>query len=214
MSRPVTTQPVSRLTIALPPGQRLAALEQPAIAISPDGKNLVYVAIDGSSPQQLYLRPLDALEARPIAGTEGAASPFFSPDSHWIGFFAGGKLKKVSVDGGPVATLANASSSGGASWSSHGRIAVHLLRLQVSQEGGTPQPLTSAGKTDVFHRWPEFLPGGTAVLFAGSPTNAVWNNSQVAVERVEGGQRTNLAQGGTQPKYAASGHLLYARAAP
>src|SRR3990172_12571594 len=104
-------QPVSRLAITLPPGQRLAALDQPAIAISPDGKNLVYVAIQSrdregavmpapatgpladargsDSVQQLYLRPLDSNESKPIAGTEGAVAPFFSPDGEWIGFFAG-----------------------------------------------------------------------------------------------------------------------------
>jgi len=210
--RPSTTPAVSRLTIALPPGQRLAALDQPAIAISPDGRNLVYVAIDGSSPPQLYLRPLDSLEARSIAGTEDAVSPFFSPDGDWVGFFAGGKLKKVSVDGGPVAVLTNASSSGGASWSSQGILAFQSQALQqVSQEGGTPQPLTKAGKTDNFHRWPEFLPGESAVLFAGSPTNAAWNNSQIGVQLVGEREPAILVQGGTQPRYAASGHLLYAQ---
>ncbi len=210
--RPSRTPTVSRLTIALPPGQRLAALDQPAIAISPDGKNLVYVAIDGSSPQQLYLRPLDSLEARSIAGTEGAVSPFFSPDGQWIGFFAVGKLKKVSLNGGPVATLADAASSGGASWSSQGTLAFQGQALQeVSQEGGTPRPLTQAGNPDVFHRWPEFLPDGRTVLFAGSPTQAAWNNTGIAVQRIGEGERKQLVQGGTQPRYAASGHLLYAQ---
>ena len=203
---------MSRLAIALPPGQRLAALDQPAIAISPDGKNLVYVAVESSSPQQLYLRPLDSLDARPIAGTEGAVSPFFSPDGQWIGFFASGVLKKVPVDGGPAATLADAVSSNGGSWSSQGVLAFQTHALQqVSQEGGTPQPLTQSDKTNVFHRWPEFLPGGSAVLFAGSATNAAWNNTRIAVHHVGERERMNLAQGGTQPRYAASGHLLYAQ---
>jgi serine/threonine-protein kinase len=213
--RPFPTQPVSRLTISLPPGQGLAALDQPAIAISPDGTNLVYVAIDSNSPQQLYLRPLDSLEARPIAGTEGASSPFFSPDGRWIGFFAAGRLKKVAVDVGSVATLADAVPSGGASWSSQGTLAFHgqalQVLLQVSQEGGTPQPLTSAGKPDLYLRWPEFLPRGTGILFVGSPTNVAWNNTRIAIQRVGRSERTNLVQGGTQPKYAASGHLLYAQ---
>ena len=212
MWRPVATQTVSRVAINLPPGQRLASLEQPAIAISPDGKNLVYVAIDGSSPQQIYLRPLDTLEARPIAGTEGAASPFFSPDGQWIGFFAGGGLKKVSVDGGPVATLANAASSGGASWSSQGALAFQAQALQqVSQEGGTPQPLTQAETVGLFHRWPEFLPGGAAVLYTGSPSNAFWNSTEIFVQPVGEVNRKKLAKQGTQPRYAATGHLLYAQ---
>jgi serine/threonine-protein kinase len=134
MWRPVATQPVSHLTISLPPGQRLTALDHPAIAISPDGKNLVYVAMDGSSTQQLYLRPLDSVEARPIAGTENAVSPFFSPDGHWIGFFADGKLRKVSVDGSPVATLAGAAVPGGASWSSRGTLAFQWAAARVLQQ--------------------------------------------------------------------------------
>jgi serine/threonine-protein kinase len=216
MWRPSATPAVSRLTIALPPGQRLAALDQPAIAISPDGKNIVYVATDGSSLQQLYLRPLDSLEARPIAGTEDAVSPFFSPDGRWIGFFAHDKLKKVPVDGGQAAILADASSSGGASWSSQGTLAFQLwtggVLQQVSQEGGTPRPLTRAGKTDFVHRWPDFLPGGTAVLYSGSPSNAAWNNAHILVQPVGTGDGKSLAQGGTQPHYVATGHLLYAQA--
>jgi serine/threonine-protein kinase len=215
MWRPVATQPVSRFTISLPPGQRLTALDQPAIAISRDGKNLVYVAMDGSSPQQLYLRPLDTLEARPIPGTEGAFSPFFSPDGQWIGFFAGGKLKKVSVNGGSVATLADADTRGGASWSSEGTLAFQWrserILQQVSQEGGTPRPLTRAEKTSLFHRWPEFLPGGTAVLFTGSTSNFAWNDAQINIQIVGGADRVDLLQGGTQPRFASTGHLLYAR---
>jgi Tol biopolymer transport system component len=215
MWRPVPTQPVSRLTISLPPGHRLAALDQPVIAIAPDGKNLVYVAIDGSSPQQLFLRPLDTLEARPIAGTEGAMSPFFSPDGGWIGFFGDGKLKKVPVNGGSVVTLANVLSPGGASWSSRGTLAFQWwsasVLQQLSQEGGTPQPLTQLGKEDLFHRWPEFLPDGRAVLFASTPNSSTWNNARIAVQPVGTGDRKHLAQGGTQPRYAATGHLLYAQ---
>ena len=232
-------QPVSRLAITLPPGQRLAALDQPAIAISPDGKNLVYVAVQtnlspererggtssnepplppgrgsDAATQMLYLRPLDSLESKPIAGTEGAVSPFFSPDGQWIGFFASGRLKKVSVNGGAAMTLASAPGPGGASWSSQGTLAFQPLTVgglqQVSPEGGTSQPLTRIGIGQTIHRWPEFLPDGTAMLFAGSPTVLSWNNAQIAVQPTGTGERKNLAQG-TQPRYAATGHLLYAQ---
>jgi len=232
-----TPPPVSRLTITLPAGQRLAALDQPAIAISPDGKNLVYVAAQdlgvGTSvspvsqgqagkpvvtgTQQLFLRPLDSQEAKPIARTEGAVSPFFSPDGQWIGFFAGGKLKKVSVNGGAPVTLANAPVPGGASWSSQGILVLQGTTVagqglqQVSQEGGTPQPLTRLGKEEVIHRWPEVLSGGKAVLFAGSPSFAGGNVMQVAVQPIGAGDRRNLVQGATQPRYASTGHLLYAQ---
>ena len=210
--------PVSRLTITLPPGQRLAALDQPAIAISPDGKNLVYVAVEGGT-QQLFLRPLDSLEAKPLAGTDGAVGPFFSPDGEWVGFFAGGKLKKVAVNRGVAVTLmASAPSPGGASWSSLGALALQSINTggqglqQVSQEGGTPQPLTRIGIGEAYHRWPEFLPGGTGVLFAGSVSVVAWNNAQIAVQPGGTGEHKNLALVGTQPRFSPTGHLLYAQA--
>ncbi len=121
--KPTPTPPVSRLVITLPPGQQLAGLDNgPAVALSPDGTHLAYVARQGGT-QQLYLRAMDSLEGKPIPGTEGATGPFFSPDGQWIGFFAGVKLKKISVSGGAALTLGNVVSLYGASWGSHGMIA-------------------------------------------------------------------------------------------
>src|SRR6202162_3963803 len=121
--KPSPPQPVTRTVINLPPGQQLAGLENgPAVALSADGTHLAYIATQGA-PHQLYLRPMDSLEARPIPGTEGAVSPFFSPDGQWVGFFAGGKLKKVSVSGGTALTLGDAAQPLGASWGSQGMIA-------------------------------------------------------------------------------------------
>src|SRR6202035_4863074 len=107
-----------------PPGQQLAGLENgPALAISPDGGHLAYVATQGGT-QQLYLRAMDNLEARPVQGTEGASEPFFSPDGDWLGFFADGKLKKVSMSGGAAVTVGDGGvSPRGASWGSQGMIA-------------------------------------------------------------------------------------------
>ncbi len=101
-------RPVSRAVVPLLPGQQLAGLEQPAVAVSPDGTQLAYVASDNSSVPRLYLRAIDALEGRPLAGTEGASGPFFLPDGQWIGFSAEQALKKVAVSGG--ATLGRRSS--------------------------------------------------------------------------------------------------------
>src|SRR6266403_1755963 len=206
--------PVSRTVITLPPGQRLAGLDQPAVALSPDGVHLAYVAIQGGT-QQIFLRAMDSLEARPIPGTEGATAPFFSPDCQWLGFFAGNKLKKVSMSGGAVQTLGDAAFSGGASWSSGGMIAfapawASVLR-QVSDGGGAPQLLTRFEKGEINHRWPEFLPGGKAVLFAAAEASFDWTNAQVAVQADGTGERRNLIQGATYPRYSPSGHLLYAQ---
>jgi serine/threonine-protein kinase len=211
--KPTPPQPVSRLVITLPPGQQLAGLDSgPAVALSPDGTHLAYVARQGGT-QQLYLRAMDSLESKPIPGTQGGVSPFFSPNGQWVGFFAGGKLKKVSVSGGAAVTLGNAVVPVGASWGSQGMIAfgpatISAL-LQVSDGGGTPQPLTRFEKEESSHRWPESLPGGKAVVFAAGTTATNWNNAQVVVQSVGTGERRNLIQGGTQPRYAPSGHLVY-----
>ena len=214
LTPPPPPRPVTRTVITLPPGQRLAGLDRPALALSPDGRLLAYVAIQGGT-QQLYLRLLESLEARPIAGTEGAASPFFSPDGQWLGFFAGQKLKKISVSGGAVATLGDAPDPEGASWSSQGTLAfapstVSALH-QLPDGGGAPQPLTRLEKGEATHRWPAFLPDGKAVLFVYGTTSGNFENQQVAVQSVETGERRNLVQLGMCPAYAPSGHLIYAQ---
>jgi serine/threonine-protein kinase len=114
--KPLPPQPVSRTVINLPPGQQLAGLDNgPAAVLSPDGTHLAYVARQGGT-QQIYLRAMDSLDAKPIPDTEGAIEPFFSPDGQWLGFFASGKLKKVSVNGGAAVNLADVAGHGGASW--------------------------------------------------------------------------------------------------
>jgi serine/threonine protein kinase len=211
-------QSVSRFTITLPPHERLPVLQSATggtrswLAISHDGRHLAYVATRGSI-YQLYLRAIDSLEARPISGTEGAVDPFFSPDGQWIGFFADGKVKKVSVNGGAALTLADAPNAQGASWGSQGTIvfgtAASVL-FQVPDEGGNPRPLTQMAKGETSHRDPQFLPSGKAVLFTagGLPSGAA---EKVAVQLIETGERRNLLQRGTSPGYASSGHLLYSQ---
>jgi Tol biopolymer transport system component len=213
--KPSPPQPVSRTVITLPPGQQLAGLDLgPAVALSLDGSRLAYVARQGGT-QEIYLRAMDSLETKPIPGTEGGVSPFFSPDGQWLGFFAGGKLKKISVNGGAAVTVGDAADPRGANWSSQGTITfvptnVSVLH-QVPDGGGAPQPLTRFEKGDVSQRWPEFLPGGKVVLFAAGPSALSFTNAQVAVQSVGTGERRNLIQGATQPRYASPGHLVYAQ---
>jgi eukaryotic-like serine/threonine-protein kinase len=211
--KPAPPRPVSRFTITLPPGQRLAGLGDLAVALSPDGTHLAYVATQGGT-EQLYLRAMDNLEAKPLPGTEGGVNPFFSPDGQWVGFFAGGKVKKVSVNGGTALTALTlfdaAGYTAGASWGSQGMIAftpaANLSLQQVPEAGGAPHPLTRLEKGEIAHLWPEFLPGGKALLFVAATTV---NNAQIAVQSVGTGERRNLVQGATQPRYAPSGHLIY-----
>ena len=210
--KPTPPHPVTRTVINLPPGQQLAGLDRgPAVALSPDGTQLVYVASQGGT-QQLFLRAMDSLESKPIPGTEGAVNLFFSPGGQWVGFFAGGKLMKVLVNGGTAVKVVDAPFPLGASWGSQGSIifAASAGTLQeVSDTGGTPQPLSHPENGETTHRWPEFLPGGKAVLFAAGRNGLDFDDAQVAVLSVGTGERRNLIQGGTNPHFASSGHLVY-----
>ena len=129
--KPTPPKPVTRTVITLPPGDRLVGPDQPALALSPDGKQLAYAAIRGAT-SQLYLRSMDSQEARPIPGTEGASEPFFSPDGQWIGFFAGRNLKKVSVSGGAAVTLGDAGTLSEAVGAARGQSSSHPEQARPS----------------------------------------------------------------------------------
>jgi len=208
--KPTPSKPVTRTVITLPADQRLAIGENPAVAISPDGKLLAYVAVQGSV-QQLYLRAMDSLEARAIPGTGGAINPFFSPDGQSLGFSAEGKLKKVSVNGGGATTLGDAAALRGASWGSQGAIvftpSFGAPAQEMPEAGGTPHPLILIDKGE-YPLWPELLPDGKAVVFA---SGASPSSNRIAVRVTGTGEQRILVPvpGSTQPRYAASGHLLY-----
>jgi serine/threonine-protein kinase len=205
---PPEPKPVSRVAVNLAPNERLPAnLNWPVVALSPDGTQLAYAASRGGT-QQIYLRAMDSLEARPLAGTEGGTYPFFSPDGQWLGFLAGGQLQKVPIRGGAALTLAPASNFRGASWGDNDMIVFAPTAggplSQVPAAGGAPQPLTKVEAGEVTHRWPQLLPGGKAVLFAAGSTGS-GDSAQIVVQNLETGQRKALVQGGTYPRYAPTG---------
>lgn len=206
---PKVSLPISRYTITLPPGDRLAPLNQPVLALSPDGTRIIYAAIHDSR-QQLYMRRLDSLDATFVPGTEGATAPFISPDGEWIGFADGRGLKKIPVQGGVATDLVTLGISRGASWTSHGTISFtnegSVVRT-IPDSGGSPQPLVHLDKADTGSRWPEMLPAGRAVIFAGG----VLNNSMVVAYEIRSNLRHLLAPAGTQPHYSTSGDLTYAQ---
>ena len=164
-------------------------------ALSPDGRSLVFVASGGGSPR-LWLRPLDQTEARPLAGTEGARYPFWSPDSRSIGFFAANKLLRLDVAGGAPQALASVSGSVyGGSWSADGTI---LFQRQgagslwrVAATGGEPVAVTRIdAPRRASHRYPEFLPDGRHFLFhaTGTPETA-----GIYLASLDGGATTRLS---------------------
>ena len=214
--RPVSRGPVSRLDINVPDGRHLTDSSfsfAPPMALSPDGTRLVYSATSGDRPQ-LYLRHLDQFEAEPIDGTEGGTSPFFSPDSQWLGFFAGGKLQKVPPSGGAPQTICNVPAylGYGVTWGGDGSI-IYSASLgglaRVSAEGGSPETLTTPAfdKDEYLHFAPHILPDGKNVLFSN------WGrNPGTALLSLESGKLSPLIPGAMSAVYLpATGHIVYSR---
>jgi len=138
--------------------------------LSPDGTTLVFAALQDSQTR-LFIRKLDQLQAAPLAGTEGAAHPFFSPDGQWIAFFAGDKLKKVSAAGGAAVNLCDVVAGRGGTWVDDDTIifspssAANTALLRVPVAGGKPTAFGTLSQGGNVQRWPQALPGGKAVLY-------------------------------------------------
>jgi len=189
-----------------------------AIALSPDSSLLVYAG-EQNGKSQLFARPLDAFDARPIPGTEGAYAPFFSPDGRSIAFFAANTLQKVSLEGGQPVTLCEARTAHGGAWGPDDTIIFadaeggKLVRIAAS--GGEPKPIATPDELPSEY-WgfstPEFLPDGETVLVSA------WRNRnpdyyRIAALSVKTGKLRIVVEGGGNAHYLSTGHLVYARGA-
>jgi Tol biopolymer transport system component len=170
----VSRTPDTRRTVQssiLPPEKAVFAFENGPVAVSPDGSRLAFVARAADGKSALWVRPLTGLSAQTLPGTDGASHPFWSPDSRLLGFFAGGKLKKIEASGGPPQTICDAPSGRGGTWNRKGVILFAPMAregiLQVSSAGGIPSPATRLDETrqESGHRLPVFLPDGRHFLF-------------------------------------------------
>ena len=201
-------QPLVRLEVDLGPGVSLGNQIGASVILSPDGSRLVYVSQD-----RLFIRRLDQAKSVELAGTEGAFAPFFSQDGQWVGFFAQGKLKKVSVEGGAAITLCDASSGRGGSWGEDGNIIAALQGFsalsRIPSSGGAPTPVTELAQGEVTHRWPQILPGGKAVLFTVSTALGGLDGANIEVMSFKDHRRKTLRRGGAFGRYLPSGHLAY-----
>ncbi|HEV2664055.1 MAG TPA: protein kinase, partial [Blastocatellia bacterium] len=142
------------------------------IAMSPDGNHLAFTAATGGKVQ-LWVRALDSTESRPLAGTQGAIFPFWSPDSRFIGFFADSRLKKIEVTGGPVQTLCEVPLPLGGAWSSASGVILFgpqslIGLLRISTTGGDVTLMTTIDRSrqEITHRYPTFLPDGRHFLYS------------------------------------------------
>jgi len=200
----------TRFEITPPP--ELATVGSPRI--SPDGRNLVFRGVDSAGNAQLWLRPMDSFEVRPLAGTEGAsveARPIWSPDSRYIAFFVGDKLKKVPIAGGPAQTICDADGADG-SWSTRGEIlydgAPSAPLMRVAAAGGIAKPEVSLddleGLTSV--AWPEFLPDGEHFIYLAETS---MGNANMIFRSLKSREEKFLGTCDSRVQYAEPGYLVY-----
>jgi serine/threonine-protein kinase len=214
--RDAPSRPVMRAVIDLSEDQPLFPGTQPDVALSQDGTRLVYAA--GSvDDRQLYVREMGRVESQPIAGSLGGFAPFFSPDGRWVGFFAEGKLKKVSLEsgGGAPMLLCDAPDPYGGTWSTDETIifapSASSGLVRVAASGGEPTPVTRVDSNagEIGHRWPEALPGGQAVIAT------IWRSAsddpRVAAFSLTDRRQVALAEQGTFGRYVPTGHLVFGR---
>jgi len=204
-------KPVVRLSITMPASEPLVTDNFSAM-LSPNGRRMVFVVLHAGI-SQLAVRDLSSFELKLVPGTEGASMPFFSPDGEWLGFFAAGKLKKISVNGGPAIVLADVQNFTGGTWLAGDTIvftpdwAGGMFRVAAS--GGKPELLTQPepGKEQDWQWWPEALPSGD-ILFT-KKTGEGSEEGSVAVLSMKTGKSSILIDKATDAHYSPSGHLLY-----
>jgi Tol biopolymer transport system component len=195
--------------------QRATTVGVPQLAVSPDGRAIVFAAaIPGAKPT-LWLRRLNDLTAHSLPGTEGADSPFWSPNSRWIGYFADGNLKKMpaSSNGPSQVIAANVSDIRGASWGPDDTIlfstsALGILRVS-SSPGGMVTPVTELDESrqEGSHRFPQWLPDGRHFLY--TVRSSLADQAGVYAGSLDGKTKKRLIPGATSALYAPSGHVLF-----
>jgi len=178
------------------------------LAISADGAQVVF-----PKGNQLVLRRLDQARIVPLAGTEGALYPFFSPDGKWVAFFSGAKLRKIPVAGGAPVTICDAQSGRGGSWGDDGQIVASLSStgglVQVASSGGAPRPLTNlAGESHgvTSHRWPQALPESRGVLFTAGIAGTSIGSLRVLPKN---GPAKTLVENTPYGRFVTGGYLVY-----
>ena len=202
---PVPRAPETRLEVGTP-----ATNDRTSFALSPDGRQLVFVA-DGEGGPRLWLRALNASVAQPLAGTEGATSPFWSPDSRALGFFAEGQLKRLDLGSGTPHTVAPAVNSRGGTWNQNGVIlfsaGTGVAVSRVSAAGGEPTTVTTLDQQSS-HRYPFFLPDGNHFIYLAQGSS---ERSGIFLAALDSVEATRLTAADTAAVYLEPGWLLWQR---
>jgi serine/threonine-protein kinase len=218
-TRPAPAPPPRRLLASIGADASLQTDRGAAALLSPDGATLAFSAEQGGQTR-LYIRKLDQLQAAPLAGTEGANYPFFSPDGQWLGFFADRKLKKVSITGSAAVNLCDAEWGRGGTWADDDTIIFSPTSgnsplLRVPAAGGTPLAFGTLSQGATTQRWPQALPGGKAVLYTEHSTNTGFEAANLVVASVsadpsaKAGPSKVVVPRAYYGRYVPSGHLIY-----
>ena len=199
------------------PAKADLSFDNGSMALSPDGKRLAFIA-STAGKSEIWIRSLSAGSAQPLAGTEGAVYPFWSPDSKFLGFFAGAKLKKIDVTGGPPQTVCDASvSPRGGTWNRDGVIlfapSARDPIQRVSAAGGSSQPVTKIDTTgsEFSHRWPSFLPDGKHFLYLVQTYGTGAERNRIVVGSLDSPDKHPIVNANSPALYAPQGYLLFAR---
>jgi Tol biopolymer transport system component len=205
---------VSRFQVRLPDGVRMpSGLAAPQMAISPDGRNLVFAAGAPGGKSYLWIRSLDSFATQRLARTDGAEFPFWSPEGQNVGFFADNKLKKIALSGGSPQSICDAQSRSGGTWNREGMIvfggSAGLMR--VSSAGGSPAPATllDQGRGEVSHMWPQFLPDGKHFLYL--VRNSTPEKDGIYVQALGAAEKTLVLATSVRALYTPPGYLLFVR---
>jgi Tol biopolymer transport system component len=190
-----------------------------AVALSPDGTRLAFVARDSAGKSLLWIRPLDSLAAQPLLGTENPSYPFWSPDGRSLGFFADGKLRRIDASGGPPQTLGDAPVPRGGSWSRDGVIlfapVVDGPLYRVSASGGIATAVTQLDKArgESSHRWPYFLPDGRHFLYliASFGSGEERQKMGIYLRSLDSSQERLIVTAKSTLAFAAPGFVLFRR---
>ncbi len=194
---------------------RVGMYSSSLVAFSPAGDRIAFIGVGPDGMDRIYTRALDQKNPVPLAGTERPWDFFFSPDGQWIGFIAGGNLKRISIQGGSANSICPIANARGAAWGEDGNIYVTPLPsstlFRVPATGGTltQVPNLQLEGEEYSHRWPTVLPGAKAILFTSNTSAADSSNSNIDVLSFADGKRKTLIHGGSYSEYLPSGHLLY-----